>query len=301
MEIEIRAINQDDFYSALDLDCDSVSYGSEGCHWLLPNTDDLSMMAREADIRSKKFKLVTSKVTEKSFNKILELVEHLDHMGLESEVTINDLGLLTCVKDMKNIEISIGHMFNWSIESCPWHENLIRNENDKIKSIAMDVNNENSFKIDFYKSLGVKGIEADGWVKGYGSLRNICKKGLKVSIHYNRISLSFSRTCPTARYIKTAIPGCINRCSKGIYIKLELDKLWETNERGQHYLDADCEIKSYFDFAIEGNWIYRKSKTDIKEISEFNNIILHSSSAFELEKEIAVIKNRLEEEKSGEV
>lgn len=276
MEIEIRVKSYVLFNMLLESECKRISFGSEGCYYLLPSEPKLREMVVAAKRKNKIFKLITPKVTEAAYTAVLSLIKVLDEYD-NTEVTINDWGILNQVK-LKKAKIYIGHMLNWTMEACPWHENIMRDEMETIKHLGEVSNFDNQYKIEILRKYNVLGIETDYHESAKESFVNMEKNGIEIFTHYNLVSLSFSRTCPTAKYHNLTFPACVDLCRDEEKIDISLSKIWDSNETGQHYLETDEDVKNLCRFKIDGNWIYR----DVEKGS-WDKVIYHVRNFSDLE------------------
>lgn len=288
MEIEVRVKSYEMYNMLLDSECQRISFGSEGCYYLLPAEDEMREMIISAKEKNKIFKLVTPKVPETAYATVLSLINVLDEYD-NTEVTINDWGILSRL-NLKKVKIYIGHMLNWTMESCPWHKNIMRDEIETIKHLGEALNFDCNYKIQMLRKYKVSGIETDYHKSAESSFENLEKNGIEIITHYNVISLSFSRTCPTAKYHELTFPDCVEFCRNEEKIDISLSKLWNSDETGQHYLKVDEDVKELCQFKIDGNWIFKEANK-----GRWNKVIYHVRNLSELEACKKIIKeNRYE-------
>lgn len=284
MLLEVRVDNKKDFDKALDLKCDKISYGVEGCYLLLPDKNELAEMIDSCTEMNKIFKLVLPKATESAMDRIVDTIRYIEQLNTRVEITVNDFGVLSVISQMNNMDIYLGHMLNYSLQACPWNENLLRDESDEIMDIVLDTNNDNKFKLGIMQDMKVKGIDCDAWKNGYDSLLRIKNYGFQVSVCYKRVSVSFSRTCPTAKYFDKPVAEaeCREQCRLSKPLNINLSKLWQTDEYGQRYEDAKEGIADYFNLYVDGNWIYREDDTENRFLDSFDNVIVYINDYEEL-------------------
>lgn len=85
----------------LEPDCkvSRVYFGVEFCQRVIPALDDLKAALEIAELNNLKFTLLTPYVTDGGIESLSRLFAYLENFGMESEIVVNDFGVLKLIHD----------------------------------------------------------------------------------------------------------------------------------------------------------------------------------------------------------
>ncbi len=222
MEFKVSVKDYKEIEKYLNICCNTISIGDEGCVWKLPSIDEFKELALKILDRKYKLKVITPRVPQEHFDDIADKIRALSKITKEYTLVINDFGLLDYCYDNGILpeKISIGRSISRSIEECPWYEEMVRNEKDIFKLDLISNSLVEEEKIELLSKYGVDEIESSLLPKAHYAYQWIKKKGWKVNAHIGNITMAYSRNCQYAKYKKLSIGECSEKCNEKVDIKL---------------------------------------------------------------------------------
>jgi len=274
MKFEYRVLdNSIDITKKQIEDFDIISIGSEGCVHKIAELKKAITLSRELEIAGKEFSFITPKVPQKYMQPLLTYISKLINENENISIVFNDLGLLEGCKHNKVLpnKAIIGRGISRTFEECLWYEHILRDETDINKRTIIQNNMYDTNKSEFFSCYNVKGIECNMLKNQEESHRNLSKMGYELNLHYRYITTAFSRACQTARYFKSSVPNCTDKCRKGI--ELNMKNVWTRDiTLSTEEIDMDMELKKLNPrFILMGNVLMRKTDIAFEQIN-YNNI-----------------------------
>lgn len=288
MKFEINVKRYKDIEKYLDIKCNTISVGDEGCIWKLPETSELKILADKILSKGYSFKFITPRVPQEHFETVINIIKFLSEQTKKYTLVINDFGVLEYAYENHFLPegISIGRSISRSVEECPWYEDVIKNEGEKFK-IDLSTNNfTDNEKIDLFRDYGVDEIESSLLPQSHYGYEWIKEKGWKVNAHVGNVTVAYSRNCQYAKFKKLSIGRCSDDCNDKVNIKM----IGATNA----YEQFDV-INKYSDKQLElyllGNILYKENKVNLEDInlSGIDSIVL-STDDYDIDE----IKNIIE-------
>lgn len=247
---------------------DYIVVGDEGCFYAAFN-NNIFEIVNMALLKNKKIRYITPILSTKQLNVMRKyLIDLSDQMQIK--VVFNDTGLLYSLKnqirDNKIIPV-FGRILTKSIIDCPWHENIVFDENDDIK-VALTGNTFCHFeKMKLLRTYNIKEIEVN--LNHVHFIRELkCYKYL-ICARYDSFLISVGRCCYTAYWHNLSINNCDiePQCDNKIYIKL--DKKWSKKAKMFDYPNE--EDKKYFDHIfVQGTKVMSDT---IYNSNQYENIV----------------------------
>lgn len=253
--IEIRTADYSKLENILNLaDEFNIRFGlgSESCVHKLPRLDILrNTISNIADLT-----VVTPITPQKHYNWMLDYINELPS-GVN--LVINDAGILYSLNKTKSLgrfdKIIAGRGIVHTSEACPWIDHLLRDESEHIKEAFLQTNLNYSRTLDFFKKMGITGMETDLESR---TVNAALKTGLPVSAHIEYIAVSYARSCHTSRFFSEQPPACVHRCNNPI--KIELIDMFDLSSVPPGFAQPSPEMLEIFPtLYLLGNTIFMKS------------------------------------------
>lgn len=259
MKIEERVtwLNKIDMLSHADI----ISIGSEGCvvpvldinnHW------DLFLKILGLDNR---VKIVTPRVSQSEISDVINLLDKIIALRRRLDVVVNDWGVFHYLYSKDCFNIHIGRQLCRSLSDCPWHEEILNNEETSTQKIIKPFSINRRNLID----AGIFGIELNG-IPSDMVFEGLDKK-IEIAIHEDDYILSCGRTC----LIKKIYPfnNCYDICDKKVPIT--------PTGKWMSYFESNVPMSSYeaellSNVSLNGKKVVR-SQGDLKCLL-INDIIL---------------------------
>jgi hypothetical protein len=229
-----------------------VGLGSECCVHKLPGLDILkNTISHVANLT-----VVTPITPQKHYKWMLDYINELPS-GVN--LVINDAGILYSLNKTKSLgkfdKIIAGRGIVHTSEACPWVDHLLRDESEHIKEAFLQTNLNYSRTLDFFKKMGMTGMETDLESR---TVNAALKTGLPVSAHIEYIAVSYARSCHTSRFYKEQPPECVHRCNNPI--ELELIDMFDLSSVPPGFAQPSPEMMEIFPHLyLLGNTIFMKS------------------------------------------
>jgi len=248
---------------------DSITCGDHGCTYVLPTVDELLALKHSLLNQNKGLHYISPKLSQSHLDDELNRVVTLLREGLS--ISINDWGLLYKLKDYikPEYDICIGRLLSKSIADWAWGALLLGGEKDRGKQYLMQNSFNHKLKIDYFKNLGIKGIDVSAHPDSEASYIGISNKGLYVTGFADSTYLAVSRACPVI-HIEN-----LGRCS---------DRCREFCTREEYHLipvKADQQ-RMYPKMQLIGNTVYKP--IDVKPRQDAYRRILYTWNSLNADK-----------------
>ncbi|MGM5481836.1 MAG: hypothetical protein ACQESF_00090 [Nanobdellota archaeon] len=200
--MEKTILCHDPFKHKID-DYDRVYIGNEFCENLIDTEETLKKKIEYVLDKNKNFSFVTPYVTEKGLEKLKKRFTFLDSEFNDTEVIINDFGVLDLVSDFKNITPVLGRIIgNHLTKGLP---DLRPNSNEALS---------------FFKSKNIFRCEISN---NSNTEKILCDDSLSYSIYFPYMFLSTGRRCMVGFDNKKVDENfdpqsCGKKCKKDYYI-----------------------------------------------------------------------------------
>ncbi|MCP3944373.1 MAG: hypothetical protein GY710_23245 [Desulfobacteraceae bacterium] len=208
-----------------------------------------------------RWRLIIPKLPEKYLNIVAQRIISLAEYKIPFELTINDYGFLYFLQNRKNLlqkNIRLGRGLVRSFSFAPWADYLLRDECKKVQTAFTYINMKDQVKLDYLKSLGVKGFEVSDYFALPAMAGFFEQAGFQLAVHQNSIFVSVGRQCAYARHYQLLPGQCGYLCNKVIH--LQMHKRW--NHRTALYETILVDQEKYNFYALE-NFIFRRGNSKI--------------------------------------
>lgn len=251
----------------LTKDIDIVAIGSMGCCKALP---DIKEVFRIFDICikcNKKLRLYTPRIPQEQLGFMMDYIQKSSNLLISDnfQLVVNDIGLLLWMreKDFKTKHLILGATYSWSAAQNSLFENIIRDENDAIKKIYVQVNNNNDIRLSFFKNLNITEIEVPNIKKVLEQVDRIRNNGFSISIFDSFILAGYSRSCVHAKIKNIQAKECNKECEE--VLEINMDQMWDYVTVPFPYFIHNTEVNSYFSLLyVHGNMQYRAIQNSLK-------------------------------------
>lgn len=201
MLIEQRLIWVDQVEDRHSFDVDIISFGSESC--VTPFLDinnywDAFLGLLDQGIR---LKVVTPRIAQNELSDTINLLQKIMTLRRQIDIVVNDWGILQlCLEHNDYINVHIGRQLCRSLFDCPWHQEILDNENAEAGEIIASHPYSDMGKIKSLHTQGVKGLELNALSRSF-DLNPIADLNLEIAVHYETYLLSCGRTCLSKRIV----------------------------------------------------------------------------------------------------
>jgi hypothetical protein len=244
-----------------------IGLGSECCVHKLPTLEQVKTAASRLDDLT----VITPITPQKHFDWIMEYIN-----GLPATVrlVVNDVGVLYSLHENGMLErfcpVIAGRGIVHTSEACPWVDHLLRDETELIKQAFLQTNLNYSRTLNFFKGLGISGMETDMAPR---TVKAAVSTGLPVAAHAEYIAVSYARSCHTARFYNEQPPECTQRCNSPI--ELELVDMFDLSGIPPGFAQPSQEMLDIFPpLYLLGNTLFMKS--DCHDTRELERVIINS-------------------------
>lgn len=180
----------------------------------LPTIDTLKSAYKHVIDAGKDFVFVTPRLSDRFMDQTRKQLMLLNDLGAHA-VVANDLGTLHVLRRLPNLGPYLGRQLVYIPSRCPWKE-ITEQLVDfftrkKVERIFYQTSLSYRPTVEFFKSLGVIGLDVD-WVPAcFKSLELLSGSGLRISVHVQMVPVAVTRKCHTARFLGV---GDLEQCSK---------------------------------------------------------------------------------------
>ena len=189
-------------------DFSRLYFGIEFCQNLMPDTKGLEKVLRYVFEKKKEFTFVTPYLTDKGMEKIKSVLSYLIDRRVESEIVVNDWGLLRWLsREYPDSNLVLGRLLNKQ-KRGPRILNLAGKVPGNMFAHFQKSNIDSRMFSDFLKRKGVNRVELDNHLQGLDRPKN----SLKGSLYFPFAYITTTRFC--------LINACLRDNSKalrGIY------------------------------------------------------------------------------------
>lgn len=169
-----------------------IYFGSEFCQNLIPEPEELKSALDYCQKNNKGFTFVTPILSDKGMEKLKPMLSYISKEAPESEILINDWGLLYWLrKELNHQNCLIGRLLSQQRRD-PRNSDLKKSLSAAAFNFFQKAMIESSFAEEYFKDHGIRRIELDNLTQG------IIREAplLKASLHLPFVFLSMTRFCP---------------------------------------------------------------------------------------------------------
>lgn len=189
---------------------EGIYFGQETCENLIPSLKHLQEAVEYCKTNEYNFTLTTPYVAPKGMERLRKLLNFLNTEAPESEVLINDYGVLHLVNtEYTNLTPTLGRLLvkmkrdpRFSVSGFDIANIDIRNIK-KVEENQQDVLQNTSLELpmyqEFLKSKGIERVSVDALSQGLNA-KAIKKWGFPVDLYWPWTYITSSRGCPTAAH-----------------------------------------------------------------------------------------------------
>lgn len=257
MKFTVQSETLSSLREALASQCDGIRFGPEFCEWKIPSLEHLKQAYEEAKEAGKRFTYVSPIVSNQGIEK---LREHLAFLrGFEGvEVVIGDIGVLNLLQDYGGLQLRLGRPRVYIPARSPWSQ-ITRMPDPsffnrlKVEKIFYQTSLNYLRSLEYYKSLGVMGADADWLSKCFPHYKKIIKNGFILAVHAYAIPVAVTMRCHMARFLGEVEPAlCTKPClSKAFNIR-------------QKELERD--------FILHGNVVFRSVESQQRDVRQLQRM-----------------------------
>lgn len=234
MLIEQRFIWIDKIFES-QVKADIISFGSESCVMPLFYANEHWNKVRQLINRRGRVKVITPRVAQNELAGVVSLIEKLSMLQQKVDIVVNDWGILQlCATHKECLHIHLGRQLCRTLLDCPWHKEILENENSEVREIMRSHPYSNTEGLKRLQDKGVRGLELNAVFPNY-DLQPIIDRNLEIAVHCESYLLTCGRTCLTKRIMEKH--SCQNVC--GLEFQLEPSGKWlnyfECNEPFDDY------------------------------------------------------------------
>lgn len=249
-----------------------LAFGDEGCIYRAFN-ESWKELADKAQNDGLTLRYLTPIVPERYIDQLFEYIKKIS-TELKIKVTFNDYGLLFLCRhfiEEERIIPVMGRILSRSFSECPWHKELLKDEELELVNAAVGSAFSHQAKLNLIKDYNIKEIEFN--LQDVTALTGF--KDLRLTTYATNKIIAVGRICYLARLYEMKLPECSKdaRCSNKINIKL--NKMW--GKKRLMYEEPSEHMKGYFNnLYINGNMVFEHITTDIEKdlLNGFNTVIL---------------------------
>lgn len=280
---------------AKKLNFDGYCFGDEFCFYKFKNVTQYYNVIKELSEAGKSIFVAIPIIQQSHLDECKKICAELMQLGVKIIYIINDLGMLYYLKkEYKDVDYSVilGRLLNKNIESCPWSEHIIRNENDFIKKVMYTNSANSDIVIEHLKSLNVNGVHCNITQYQNVSYSKLKEKGYLITADLEYTYVASSRVCITAHYKHIKVGECSSVCKN--FIEVTLDKIKNVSDMNNSLVDSEDAKKLYGTLFVNGNCIFKKN--NIEEVPKeidcvMIDIISYLNDLSKLEELIKKIKD----------
>lgn len=281
-------------YEAKKINFDGYCFGDEFCFYKFKNVTQFYNDIKELFIVGKTIYIAIPIIQQSHLNECKEIIAELMRLDVKIIYIINDLGMLYFMKTKySNIDysVSLGRLLNKNIESCPWSEHIIRNENNYIKNVMYTNSAFSSIVIDHLKDFNVNGIHCNITPNQSASYNKLKEKGYLITADIGYTYVASSRVCITANHKHIKVGNCSSICNK--YMEVTLDKIKNVSDMSNGLVDSEDAKNLYGTLYVRGNCIFKKNNIEAipKEIDcVMIDIVSYSNEFSRLDELVAKLR-----------
>lgn len=269
MKKEWQVIDVNDQNWSADLS--GLVLGDEGCIYRALD-ERWSVLLEKGLEKGLTIRFLTPLVPNKHMEELVQRIrDYSEHTQLK--VTFNDLGLLERCHDLiqkQRIYPVVGRILTRSFLDCPWHKDLLSNEDPNLVDEFVGYTYAHQAKWDILHQYGIKELEINYHDQKH--IEELHESGFSLTTYKSNLLISIGRLCYSARWHGLQLPECHkdDRCRKKLQI--ELDKLWGKSKL--MYEEPTPFMKSRFSqLYILGNAVYQplfeNKMTDLNFIQHY--------------------------------
>lgn len=242
-------------------EADILSFGSESCIIPVLHIERCWSLFLSLIEKEKCLKIITPRIAQSEIKEIIDLIDRIFDLDISIDIVINDLGLLKYCSTRNNVfNIHIGRQLSRSLVDCPWHEEILKNEEIDVQEIMRGhpFNSENLIRI--LKGRGVRGIELNS-LEGGMNLQSLRECDMELSIHEKNYLITCGRTCLAKRILQGV--SCYELCDK--QFELTLTGKWLSVFQNQNEV-SDYERKILDGLSMRGKEVILPQTLSLSEM-----------------------------------
>lgn len=240
-----------------------LGIGSEGCvhKFLFEVNKLLEIVTENKSLSDLKYRIVTPRVPTKYMDRVAIAIKKMISTLEIDTIVINDYGVMYRLCKVENIRtpVILGRTLIRSVEYVPWHNYILRDEEEGVRDAILLPNIIHTEKIALFKDYNVKGVELCATKNNARSIKLLKKEGFATYIHYNSIIATIGRTCPVIRMEQKEVDTCQELCNH--FLDVNLNKIWGANNL--LYIEPTDDARRIIPpYKCIGNVIYYDSNID---------------------------------------
>jgi hypothetical protein len=245
-----------------------ISVGHTGCVHKMKDIgfDDIETLL----LTGKEVKIETPII----FQNQLETFSHKIKQWLDYPISlvINDWGLLHWLNEIQvpsHVSLSLGRNLVYSYFNCPWHEDILMEEEVEMRNQWLSVNLANPTLLTSILRMGVQGIELDLSPYVQKSVELFKQEGLEVTGFTSYPLSSISRSCHAVRLHKGEIGQCQHLCDAGI--QLEPRQRWNRFDDTMTRISKENREKMG-QLMVYGNVVVQSTKESVDIVANVDTL-----------------------------
>lgn len=242
----------------------SYCFGDEFCFYKFRTLVCLLDAIKRLSLKKMKIYVTVPIIQQSHLDECIKILSDLLDINDNITFVLNDLGIMYYLAEShsdKHYQVLLGRLLNKNIESCPWNEHIIRNENKYIKDVMYTNSAYSHMTIEHlkqFKVIGVAGNITPFQVRSYHDLR---ENNNKIASYYDSVYVASSRVCMTLKAVGQKVGNCIELCEK--CIEIELDSIKNVSDFTTS-LYEDRKVKNmYGSLYVLGNTVFKKYDQEI--------------------------------------
>lgn len=210
-EVRIHPEYVEGLFEQHDLTFDVVGIGHLGCFHkmsILSSEHIQHVLSRGIEL-----KIELPIIYESQINNVLKQLD--DWLQHPVSLVVNDLGMLHELNRLgitANVPLYIGRNLVKSFYNCPWHEDVLVEEEPDVQQMWMQLNLDSEAMLHFLQQYHVRGIDVDLHARLEPSISSLRQNGLLVNGFTDYPLASISRSCHTVRHAQATIGQCQHLC-----------------------------------------------------------------------------------------
>ncbi|SCY02016.1 hypothetical protein [Ruminococcus sp. YE282] len=242
---------------------DGYCFGDEFCFYKFKNVTKYYNEIKEFSKAGKMIFVAIPIIQQSHLVECKKICAELMQLGIKIIYIINDLGMLYYLKtEYKYVDYSVilGRLLNKNIESCPWSEHIIRNENDFIKKVMYTNSANSDIVIEHLNDLNVKGVHCNITQNQKASYIKLKEKGYLITADLGYTYVASSRVCITAHHKHIKVGDCSSICKS--FIEVTLDKIKNVSDMNNSLVKSENAKELYGTLYVNGNCIFKKNSIE---------------------------------------
>lgn len=240
MNVELRVKSLDELQGIPLESYTHIGYGDEGCAKWLPSESTLRELVGFCEKKNKRLTVITPKAPQSVFARVVDTVVAARAMDGDCTVVVNDNGVLYDLAGRVG-NLTAGRMINFSTEVCPWHDTVLSEEPEVIRTQSTYLNLREEEKVKLYTKMGITAIETNYLPKiTQSSFPFFRDRGWSVDAHFGYANIALTRSCHLTRFDKGV---CSSKCRS--WYDLSLSQIHQINYSQINQLTGEGDYFEY--------------------------------------------------------